>query len=295
VFGLGIHRRVGRVDRFKSSHPRLGLAFHPAIWSKLRPLMTIGPVDRAIHRGFLKLRRDPGVIGLLDRRWGPGVPLTDPKHVLWRMGVWGDEPWIHRRFNVGLREITASRVVALERYADRPILDVLSMLDFLSDIAVTQAVWSKLAESTGKSVYYPFNDQRVLDSAFATPWELKLAEPKGTLRDAARKIGVPEFIITRPKAGFNIGPSKWAPHGAVLEPLVALAAKAWDERELRAMQSSRESSAYTFWAMVNYAIWKRLVVDDEGVDLLLEELDRSMAASPAAPGGAATVAAGRAG
>jgi asparagine synthetase B (glutamine-hydrolysing) len=292
VFGLGIHRRVGRVDRFKSAHPRLGLAFHPALWSTLRPLMTYGPVDRAIHRGFLKLRRDPGVINLLDRRWGPGVPLTDPKHVLWRMGVWGDEQWIHRRFNAGLREVTASRVVALERYADRSILDVLSMLDFLSDIAVTQAVWSKLAESTGKAVYYPFNDQRVLDSAFATPWELKLAEPKGTLRDAARKIGVPEFIITRPKAGFNIGQSKWAPRGAVLEPLVALAAKAWDEKELREMQSYRESSAYTFWAMLNYAIWKRLFIRGESLDVLMDELDRSMAEAPAPQGsGAATLAA----
>ena len=277
VFGLKMHRLVGRVDRFRAAHPKLSLAFNPALWAALRPLMSLRTVDSMVRRGFARLGRDASVVGILGRRWGPGVPLDDPRHVLWRLGVTADEKWVRRRFQDPRDGVIASRAGTVEPFADRSTLDALSLLDFLSDVAATQSVWSKLAESAGKAVYYPFNAPAVLDAAFSTPWDVKLAEPKGLLRDVARKVGVPEFIITRPKAGFVVSASRWGARGAAFEPLVPLAAKVWGEKELRRMQSSDWCTAFTFWTMVNYALWRRLFIDGEPLDALIEELERSIA------------------
>jgi hypothetical protein len=255
----------------------MALAFHPALWSALRPVLSLSPVRGAVHRGFLRLRRDPSVIDILDKRWGPGVGLRDERHILWRLGVTADEEWVRGRFRAVHEKVIVNRAGTVEPYGDRSTLDALSLLDFLSDVAATQGVWSKLGESAGKAVYYPFNSPAILDAAFSTPWDVKLAEPKGLLRDVARKIGVPEFIITRPKAGFVVGPSRWALRDAAFEPLVPLAAKVWGEAELRRMQSSVWNTAFTFWTMLNYAIWRRLFIDGESLDTLMGELEQSMA------------------
>jgi hypothetical protein len=264
------------VDRFKKCHPRLAMAFHPALWSALRPVLSLPPVRGAVWKGFQRLRRDPSVIDILDKRWGAGVDLRDERHVLWRLGVTADEDWVRGRFRAIHDKVIANRAGTVEPFADRSTLDALSLLDFLSDVAATQGVWSKLGESASKAVYYPFNSPAILDAAFSAPWDVKLAEPKGLLRDVARKIGVPEFIITRPKAGFVVGPSRWALRDAAFEPLVPLAAKVWGEAELRRMQSSVWNTAFTFWTMLNYAIWRRLFIDGERLDTLAGELERSM-------------------
>src|SRR5204862_676037 len=67
--------------------------------------------------------------------------------------------------------------------------------------------------------------------------------------------------------------------GGVLDPLIPIAAKAWDEAELRRMQSAYAESnhmpsAYTFLAMLNYALWKRLFLNREPLRGLIEELER---------------------
>jgi len=43
------------------------------------------------------------------------------------------------------------------------------------------------------------------------------------------------------------------------------------------MQSTYMPSAYTFLAMLNYAMWKRLFLQGEPLDTLLEELERGIA------------------
>jgi hypothetical protein len=113
---------------------------------------------------------------------------------------------------------------------------------------------------------------------------VKLAEPKGVLRGVARRIGVPEFIIGRPKADFSANARHWALPGGVLDPLVPLAAKVWDEKELRRLQAKYAAdrsmpAAYTFLALLNYSMWKRLFVNREPLHALLDELERSTAAA----------------
>lgn len=65
--------------------------------------------------------------------------------------------------------------------------------------------------------------------------------------------------------------------GAAFEPLVTLAAKVVDEKALRINQSSDAKKSMTFWNMLNYAVWKRLIINKELVDRLKDELDASIA------------------
>jgi asparagine synthetase B (glutamine-hydrolysing) len=275
AFGLKIHRVVDKVRRFREAHPRLAPALHPALWSCVHPLLAFPPLSRAMRRGLSLLRRDMGVLDVLHCRWGPGTSLDDPRHVAWALGSAGDEGWVMRRFGATREQLFASRAEALAPYADRDVLDALSLLDFLSDVSVTQSIWSKMGEAAGKVVYYPFNAPPLLDRAFEAPWRVKLAEPKGVLRDVARRVGLPEFVISRKKANFNCDPSRWALPGGVLEPLVPLAADVFGENEVRRMQSTRSRGAYTFWTMLNYAVWKRLFIDGQSVPALLSQLSQS--------------------
>ena len=274
AFGLKIHRMVDKVDRFRAQHPRLAPALHPAVWSYVHPLLSFAPISRTMRRGLSLLRRDMGVLDVLHCRWGDGTPFDDPRHVAWSLGSAGGEGWVMRRFGATRDQLFASRAEALAPYFGRDVLDALSLMDFLSDVSVTQSIWSKLGEASRKAVYYPFNAPALLDRAFEAPWRVKLAEPKGVLRDVARRVGLPDFIITRKKANFNCEPSRWALPGGVLEPLVPLAAGVFGEEEVRRMQSPHTRGAYTFWTMLNYAIWKRLFVDGQSVSALLSEISQ---------------------
>jgi asparagine synthetase B (glutamine-hydrolysing) len=277
LFGLRMHRAVGAIERFKIAHRWIAAPLHPAAWHRLAPLLSLPPVAAAARLGFERFGIEKAVLDTLASGgiWGRGVAASDPRHVLWRLGAVGDEGWARRQFNATTRQTIGSRAVALEPFADRDVLDALSLLDFLSDVSVTQAVWSKLGESARKMVYFPFNARAVMDAAFSIPWEAKLAEPKAILRDVARTLGVPEFIVSRPKANFNIRGPGWALPDGVFEPLIPIAAKVLGERELRAMQAADSTRALTFWTMVNYAVWKRLFIDGEPLGALLEELDEA--------------------
>ena len=84
---------------------------------------------------------------------------------------------------------------------------------------------------------------------------------------------VPEFIITRPKTGFAIKDKHWAERGNIFEPLVPLAKKVFDEKQIRDMQSTDPKKAMTYWNILNYSIWKRLCINNEPVEILLDELN----------------------
>ena len=278
AFGLRMHQTVEKVDRFRRNRPRLARVLHPSLFAAFRPLLSVDFISRHLRRGISRLGRDQGVIDVLHRRWGNGTPPADPRHVLWSVGATSSDRWARRRFGAAREQVVASRAAAIAPYADRPVLDAISLLDFLSDVSTTQSIWSKFGEAARKVVYYPFNARPLLDAAFQTPWEVKLAEPKGVLRDVARKIGVPEFVITRPKANFNIDPTRWAVRGAVFESLVPLAAKVFGEREVRRVQRPNFRRGYIFWNMLNYAVWKRLVVDGETIPALLADVQERMPA-----------------
>jgi asparagine synthetase B (glutamine-hydrolysing) len=282
LFGLRLHHAIGNADCFRRHHPLVAGIMYPLLRSPAaRPLLSTPPFAGAVRRGISRLLHDTRSVDLLtSARWGAGADLSDARHVLWRLGVTGLEDWTLERFGASRNDVIANRLAAMKPYADLGTLDAVSMVDYLSDVSVSQATWSKLGEAARKVVYYPFNARGVIDCALAAPWEAKLAEPKAILRDVARKLGVPGFILDRPKANFNITSQNWSAPGGVFEPLVAIAATVWDAQELRRIQT-RPRSAFAFWTMVNYAIWKRLFIGGEPASTLLAELDDAAARLPA--------------
>jgi asparagine synthetase B (glutamine-hydrolysing) len=201
------------------------------------------------------------------------LPVTDSNHLLWSLGAYGSEEWAEQYFNTSREEIIKNRCTVIEKFLDRSIYDAISMLLFFGSATTTQAIWAKLAESKQKIFYYPFSDIELVNFVFSIPWNIKLAQPKSILRIVARQIEIPETIIDRPKSGFGVQPKLWAEQNGVFEALVPLASKVIDIKEIRNMQSLDLKKAMTYWNMLNYAIWKRLCINNESLNVLMEELE----------------------
>jgi hypothetical protein len=197
--------------------------------------------------------------------------------MLWSLGAYGSEDWVCQYFNVTNDDIIKGRYESIRRFHNRSIYDVISLLAFLGSGSITQALWSKLGESQGDILFCPFCDEDMHNYIFSLPWEIKLESPKNILRAVARKLKVPEYIINRPKSAFGIEAIYWSRKGGVFEPLVPLVSKVFDEKQIRDMQGEGPKNPMTFWNILNYSLWKRLCIDNEGLDVLLEQLDKNIA------------------
>lgn len=204
------------------------------------------------------------------------VPLDDPHHLIWKLGAFGSEQWVINYFNVRREEIVRGRWNYVKLFHERSIYDLLSILDFFGDVATTEAIWWKLGENARRVIIYPYNDDDLVSYTYAVPWCIKLKEPKNILRIAARRLGVPEFIIRRRKSGFGCSAEHWAKRGGVFEALVPLASRVFEISEIRRMQEEEEEKASTYWNMLNYAIWKRLMIKGDSPQALLGELRESL-------------------
>jgi asparagine synthase (glutamine-hydrolysing) len=253
-------------------------AHHTYAWNEQRTVLqsfaSWTPV-LALARALLRpTPRNRIRLGRLDHMNRRSRPVSDPHHVVWEFGAVGSEDWVRRSFDAGRVEIVEGRYSSVAAQTDRSIYDLISMLAFFGEIPAMETVWSKLGHRYGRGVFYPFNDETIVAFAFSLPWAVKLSGAKAVLEAVARSLGIPEFIIKRPKSGFGVRPRQIAARGGFLDPFVPLCRGAFDERLLRDMQESRDRRvAQTFWNVVNYAIWKRTVVDGESVNLLLDELD----------------------
>ena len=226
--------------------------------------------------------RGRGLLHRIYRSPASRVPLDDVGHFLWTLGRYGSVEWVQEHFGVSAKDIMANRYKAIESYQSRSLLDMISIYSYLSDGSATQAIWSKLGEANGKILVYPYSHLDLMEHTFSVPWRIKLEQPKNILREVGRYLSIPEYILTRPKKGFAIHHKKWAGENSVFEPLVPLAAKAFDEKIIRSMQSTQShKKAMTFWNILNYAIWKRLCIDDEPLEALKDELSESIAENAA--------------
>jgi len=253
IFGTVLHNSLFRSEKFKllAKYPFLQLL-------KLASHIT---------------SKGQGLVNLLDRRF---LPISDANNILWSIEAYGSEDWVSQYFNVTKQDIIKGRYFGIKVFEDRSIYDVISILEFFSVSSVCQSIFSKLGESQGKIVYYPFHNVNFLNYIFSIPWGVKLKNPKHVLRDVACQLKIPDFIIDRPKSSFGIQSKLWSVKGGVFEPLVPLASKAFDEKQIRNMQSFEPKKAMTFWNMLNYSIWKRLCINNEPVEVLLEELNETM-------------------
>jgi asparagine synthetase B (glutamine-hydrolysing) len=244
----------------------------------------------------------PGVYHLLRRashatgRFGAAVEMVnrsrrgrlaidDPRHLIWSLNQYGDIGWACAHFRVTPEAMIANRLEALSPYRSLSDFDLITLLDLITDVAALQNIWSKIGERHGRTLIYNFSSPAVIDAAARLDWPVKIAEPKAALRDVARRIGVPEFILTRPKSGFGISGRDWALPGGLFQPLVEVAARAFDRDILRQHQSTDISKRFALWNMVNFAIWKRRFIDGDSLESLLGEVRD--AAGRQAPGGRA--------
>ena len=174
--------------------------------------------------------------------------LFDPRNPIWAWHNFGSERWTCDYFNVTDRDIIERRYDFIKQFDNKSIYDLWSLYSFLGDEDITLPIWSKLGEGNNKILYTPFYDLNVLNYVFSIPWKLKLKKPGNILRkEIARRSNIPEFIITRPKRGFGIRNEFWSEKGGVFEPLVPLASKVFDEKQIRDMQSLDPKKAMTFW------------------------------------------------
>jgi hypothetical protein len=121
-------------------------------------------------------------------------------------------------------------------------------------------------------MFYPFTAYPVMDGALSLSWDVKLAQMKRVLLGVARRLEVPEFILTRRKSGLGIDPDRWAVRDGALEPLIALTRGTVDIDAIRDLQKTpKRKNATTFWSLLNYAIWKRLFIEGASVEALLDE------------------------
>jgi asparagine synthase (glutamine-hydrolysing) len=199
-------------------------------------------------------------------------PKQDPNNIVWSADKYGSEDWVCKYFKVTSYDIIKNRYKTIKQFEGHSIYDVISLYTFLGALSVTQSIEAKLGESQRKILYYPFNHCDLLNYGYSIPWDLKLKTPKNILRRVACQYDVPESIITRPKRGFGIRAERWAEKGEIFDSLIPLASKIFDEKQIRSMQSSDPKKSMTFWNILNFSIWKRLCVNNEPADVLLEEL-----------------------
>jgi asparagine synthetase B (glutamine-hydrolysing) len=200
------------------------------------------------------------------------LPLSDPENLFWDFDQYGNKEWICQYYNTNQQELIRNRYSIMETYSDRSFYDKVSLIDAISDISTTQNIWSKIGEAHERILYYPFFHKDMLDTAFSIPWEIKLKRPKRILYEIAKKHKISSLITDRPKSAFAAKPKKWAEKGALLESFVPLASKVINEDEIRKMQSSEPTKAMTFFNMLNYCIWKRLIIQGEPTEKLIEEI-----------------------
>ena len=252
IFGLGLHNSLYRSEKM--------------IFRRL----SKDPILKLLEFASYLTVRGQARINVLNRK---NSPISDPNNITWLLGAHGSEDWVSQYYRAKKQDIIKGRYDTIKSFENRSIYDVISILDFLGDVSITTSIWSKLGESQRKIAYYPFNDAKILNYIYSISWEAKLKNPKNILRCVARQLKIPKLIITRPKSAFGVNPQKWAIKGGVFEPLVPLASKVFDEKQIRSMQSIELKKAMTYWNILNYSIWKRLFINNEPLGLLLEELD----------------------
>jgi len=257
-FGASTHNTLRRSNNLKQHFPWRVLSHLPALYSIPRIVGKGGGLVKALN--------------MINTNW---FPISEPKSPLWNIQKYGDREWVCNYFGIDPIDVVRSRYEVLKPFEERPIEDIIALRALFST-QVTQSIWSKVAESQGKKIYYPYYSQDLLDFVYSVPWEIKNRERKYVLRKVAEEIQVPEFIIRRPKSGMGLHPKQWAIPGAGLDPLIPLAAEATDERLIRQFQSQNLHSAMMYWNFLNYGIWKRLIINHESLGTLKGELHEEL-------------------
>jgi asparagine synthase (glutamine-hydrolysing) len=198
--------------------------------------------------------------------------LENANHFLWRQAIIGDEQWIRQKFDTTANQIISNAHRKVKHLQNQTIYSQISQLVFLG--AAINTTVAKNAEKHNKKLYIPYYNEPLVDYVLQIPWKYHLKEPKHALRNVAQKIGIPGFIITRPKSGFATKPELWALPGKMFQPIIDLCTDVFTEQEFRQMQTDTKKAA-TLWLMINYSLWKKMLIQNISPEELKRRLDQS--------------------
>jgi hypothetical protein len=200
------------------------------------------------------------------------TPLTSPYNPMHRRGNTADINFVCDYFKVERFDVFKDLYNLLKPYSELTPHDLNSTRSLYTYNALTLSTWSKICESNQKAFYVPFND--LGEYTYKIPKEITYSSTKFLQKEVMRYYEVPEYIMNRKKRGFN--PVKTEPllRGGIFDPLIPVASKAFDEEIIRRMQPKTWSwdKFWSFWHLINYSIWKRIFIDNEPKESLLEEL-----------------------
>jgi asparagine synthase (glutamine-hydrolysing) len=236
-------------------------------------LLTKKPYT-VLLRFLPKIMSDSKVTVDLLLKSSSNIPLSDINHPNWSFNEYGNEEWVCRFLNRSQQDIIKYQYSTIKRFEKESIYDITALYSLLGDEEITLTILSKICEGNQKILYVPFYDDTILNYVLSISWKLKMKKPKNILRKSlAYECDIPDFIIKRPKIGFGIISKQWSEKGGIFDPMVSIASKVFDETEIRKMQSSEPKKAMTYWNILNYSIWKRLCLNNESLEVLLEELN----------------------
>jgi hypothetical protein len=202
--------------------------------------------------------------------------LGDPKHIFWQFFFRGDVEWVTQKFNTSIEDIISRQEQALTSYSNYPLLDLYSICRVIGRMAMNGSTLIKFGEKHGKKIFFPFLNDLLVYYTFQIPWKIKLKKSKYILHKVAKRIGVPDFIITRPKMGFPTRMEDWALPGKFMECFIPICKKHFTEEEIRGMQSKKTYKYATFWFMINYAIWKEIFIENKSPEILKKQLNENL-------------------
>ena len=255
---------------------QIQLSNHPFLRFIAKPMIRLNLIDKLIALAD-RLERGRNLLAAMNITRFKDLPLSNPDHLVWSANSFCDKNWVRSYFHVTREDIIRAKYNIFKEYGDRSIADLYVLDDLYSDMLNTHVIWSKLGESQGRILFYPFAFHKLVDHASSLSWQLKCKRHKNILKHVASDIGVPKFIINRPKTGLGLKRRGWAKKEGPFERLIPIAAKVFPEGVIRKTQVSHEGTSEIFWSILNYAIWKRLCVLNEPVDALLSELNENMA------------------
>lgn len=203
--------------------------------------------------------------------------VDNPNNFLWDFSKYGSDDWIVNYFKIEQNSIIKHRLKTIKKYNIQNYYDLISLVGLIGDTDSTVSLWSKIAESQGRIVFYPYLIKNMIELAFKIPWKVKLKQNKYVLKKFAQQLAIPDFVINRKKSGFGLNSLSWSKKGGIFDPLLPLLSKVIKLETIYELRKEINlENSMTFWNLINYGIWKRLFINNDSVQDLINELEKKI-------------------